>query len=134
MAAAVGLKTNRETKAAMTIRQASTIGLFTATAVIGLSLIGCGPKPADQAENAAPLAETVPGVDANVSAAIETAGNASAGTEAANVAAATDTGPPPANIGDVRDAAGDEGSLEAKAKVSNAAKAGRLDPPPKPAR
>jgi hypothetical protein len=120
----------------MTTRQTS-IGLLAATALIGLGLIGCGPKPADQAdqaENAAPLAETVPGVDANVSAAIDTAGNASAGTEAANVAAATDPGPPPANIADVRDAAGDEGSLEAKAKVSNAAKAGRLDPPPKPAR
>ena len=118
----------------MTKSQPSSFGLFTATALIGLGLIGCSPKPADQPNAATPLAETVPGVDANVAAAIDTANNASAGTEAANVAAANDPGPPPANIGDVRDAAGDEAPLDAKAKVSNAAKAGRLDPPPKPAR
>mgnify|MGYP000662099938 CR=1 FL=1 len=35
--------------------------------------------------------------------------------------AATDPGPPPANISDVREAAGDEGSVTAKAKVSEAA-------------
>jgi hypothetical protein len=99
-------------------------------ALAGLGLAACGPKPADQAGPAP--AETSALVASNTEAALDVAATPAAGTEAANVAAATDPGPPPANIADVRDAAGDEGSLEAKGKVANAKEAGRMIPP-KPA-
>lgn len=105
--------------------------LILASALAVAALSACGPKPADQA--VAPASETSSTAAANTAVALDTAATPSAGTEAANVAAATDPGPPPANIADVREAAGDEGSVAAKAKVSEALKAGRFVPPKAPA-
>lgn len=107
--------------------------LLIALALAASPLAACGPKPADQA--VAPPAETSvisSNVTDNTAAALDTAATPAAGSEAANVAAARDPGAPPANIADVREAAGDEGSVTAKAKVSEALKAGRFVPPKAP--
>ncbi len=106
-----------------------TLMLGMGAALAALALTGCGAKEGEQA--AAPAAANF---ESNAAAALDTAATPAAGTVAANVATATDPGPPPANIADVRDAAGDEGAPDAKARVSAAAEAGRLVPPGAPSR